>query len=135
MKSYKWNYDEKGNIKFDYSEDELNRRFEYLSKTDNISKANYHDINDIKRKIDDESDSTNRKRYVAAWGAGCGKTTAIRQFIQRNYKEGIIYSAKTVEEIQIMCYNLVACGVSRSSISLIYSGMRILTIKYFTNHQ
>lgn len=48
--------------------------------------------------------------YVIASGCGSGKTTVIKQIIKDNYKTGILYSALTIEECDLMyqyCKTLV----------------------------
>jgi hypothetical protein len=48
--------------------------------------------------------------YVVASGCGSGKTTAIKQLISQKYREGILYSAATIEECNKMyefCKDLV----------------------------
>ncbi|MBT4287565.1 MAG: hypothetical protein HOD92_09525 [Deltaproteobacteria bacterium] len=109
MKQYSWKRNKKGEIIFDYTDAELSKRKNYLKQVvDANSKANWRDIQDI---IIYQS---NPGKKVVCWGAGSGKTTAIRQYITKNYKQGFVYAARTIDECNLFYYDLIAfIGESR----------------------
>ena len=101
MKQYSWKRNKKGEIIFDYTDAELSKRKNYLKQVvDANSKANWRDIQDI---IIYQS---NPGKKVVCWGAGSGKTTAIRQYITKNYKQGFVYAARTIDECNLFYYDL-----------------------------
>ena len=119
MKQYAWNYDNEGNIIYDYSKDELNRRKEYLLEIDKYAKLSGEDITkDIKTG-----------RSVLAYGPGLGKTTALRQFIcnPKNYSEGILVATKRIEDVNKLAYDVSAFLGSRyeDKVIAIHSGSEI----------
>lgn len=119
MKQYAWNYDNEGNIIYDYSKDELSRRKEYLLEIDKYAKLSGEDITkDIKTG-----------RSVLAYGPGLGKTTALRQFIcnPKNYSEGILVATKRIEDVNKLAYDVSAFLGSRyeDKVIAIHSGSEI----------
>lgn len=119
MRQYAWNYDNEGNIIYDYSKDELSRRKEYLLEIDKYAKLSGEDITkDIKTG-----------RSVLAYGPGLGKTTALRQFIcnPKNYSEGILVATKRIEDVNKLAYDVSAFLGSRyeDKVIAIHSGSEI----------
>lgn len=119
MKQYQWNYDNEGNIIYDYSKDELSRRKEYLLEIDKYAKLSGEDITkDIKTG-----------RSVLAYGPGLGKTTALRQFIcnPKNYSEGILVATKRIEDVNKLAYDVSSFLGSRyeDKVIAIHSGSEI----------
>ena len=119
MKQYTWNYDNEGNIIYDYSKDELSRRKKYLLDIDKYAKLSGEDITkDIRTG-----------RSVLAYGPGLGKTTALRQFIcnPKNYSEGILVATKRIEDVNKLAYDISAFLGSRyeDKVIAIHSGSEI----------
>lgn len=119
MKQYRWNYDNEGNIIYDYSREELSRRREYLLGIDKYAKLSG---DDIARDI-------GRGKTVLAYGPGLGKTTALRQFTcdPKNYSEGILIATKRIEDVNKLAYDISSFLGSRyeDKVIAIHSGSEI----------
>lgn len=96
MHQYKWLRDEYKNIIYDYSDGELERRKRYLLEIDKFAKASKDDLDQ----------HLIPGRSVICWGAGSGKTTAVRQFICENWSDGIIYACLTKKEADLIAYDI-----------------------------
>lgn len=110
MNQYEWLRTEDGAIDYCYSEFELLRRRTYLEKVDQYAQATAQDI----------KESLVGGRQVLCWGAGSGKTTAIRQFICEKFVDGIVYATFTKEEATKMAYD-VASFIGHSRVLLLHT--------------
>lgn len=119
MKQYRWNYDNEGNIIYDYSREELSRRREYLLEIDKYAKLSG---DDIARDI-------GRGKTVLAYGPGLGKTTALRQFTcdPKNYSEGILIATKRIEDVNKLAYDISSFlgSVYRGKVIAVHSGSEV----------
>lgn len=59
--------------------------------------------------------------YVIASGCGSGKTSAIVELIMLKLSEGVLYSARTIEECNLMYEYLIDRGVDSEKILLLHS--------------
>ncbi len=111
MQQYEWKLNASGKPIYDYSEGELARRKAYLlTEVDPISKASETDIEDLLR---------DKGKQIVCWGAGSGKTTALRRFITRHWRSGVVYAAKTIAEVEAFAYDIAATSYANASTSSI----------------
>lgn len=112
---YDWKLSDNGEPIYQYTESELIRRFKYLKLIDQ----------DVSQKlINNWSEDWSVDKYIThphtrtilAFGAGSGKTSKIRNFIANNYHLGIVYAARTVNECNLLhydiCSQMVGNGIS-----------------------
>ena len=100
MQQYEWKLNASGEPLYDYSEGELERRKAYLlNEVDLGTEASSTDIEEL---------LNGRDKQIVCWGAGAGKTTALRQFITQHWRDGIVYAAKTTDEVDGFTYDVAA---------------------------
>ncbi|QIG71286.1 hypothetical protein EVB94_178 [Rhizobium phage RHph_TM40] len=108
-----WTYDSDGKIVFDYSHEALSRRRTHLQNFDrSILPLDYTKLEDVFTKP--EFTALSNKRVVC-WSCGSYKTTLIRQFIVKHWLDGILYACSTIEEVNLLTYD-IACFIGEENV-------------------
>ena len=100
MNQYEWKRDSQNNIIYDYSDEELSRRREYLKQIDKYSELSYKDMMQV----------LSPGKSIIAFGPGKGKTTALRQFLCRPevLSSGALVALHRIDYIDQLVYDLCA---------------------------
>lgn len=83
----------------------------------------------LQKVVDDPS---NKKKMVC-WPCGSYKTTLVRQFITKNWMDGIIYATSTMEEADRMAFDIAAC-IGVNNIFVLHSNIDIEDYKKFNDN-
>ncbi|QIG72737.1 hypothetical protein EVB97_179 [Rhizobium phage RHph_Y65] len=113
-----WTYNEQGKIIYDYSPEALQRRKTFLENFDkSILPLDYKKLEEIFTKPEYTTETNKR---VVCWSCGSYKTTLIRQFIVKNWLKGILYACTTIEEVDMLSYD-IACFIGEQNVFKLHS--------------